>query len=335
MFTLVCLIAGIICSIVLSKVAVTTLQDKRRDMNMEQVSHYCRLASRSILITTVLGCGLSAFTWTFKQIPPGSVGIASLWGKVQDRPLTEGLNIVNPLYDITIMSVQMQKHAPKSADGQNIPYVSASSDMQIVHVQMVLNYSLSADTAPKVFRESGVDYESKILEPAAHEVLKAIMAQHQASEILQKRSLVKADIQKTLATWLAKYGIELKEVSLQNISFDKNYETAIENKQIQEQEAEAKTYKLQQAVKDAEIQAAQAKGRGDSLRAEAQGAADALKLKGAAEAEYNQKVAESLSPVLIQQKWLEKWDGKLPVYSMGSNGGNGMILQMPEMPTKK
>jgi len=46
---------------------------------------------------------------------------------------------------------------------------------------------------------------------------------------------------------------------------------------------------------------------------------DALRLKGEAEATYNARVAASLTPVLIQQQYLARWDGRLPQYSFGGN----------------
>jgi hypothetical protein len=55
--------------------------------------------------------------------------------------------------------------------------------------------------------------------------------------------------------------------------------------------------------------------------------ADALRLKGDAEAAYNLKVSASLSPVLIQQQYLTKWDGRLPQYSFG--GGVTPLVSLP------
>ena len=80
----------------------------------------------------------------------------------------------------------------------------------------------------------------------------------------------------------------------------------------------------------AEIVAAEAKGKGDAAREEARGVADALRLKGEAEATYNAKVSASLTPVLIQQQYLARWDGRLPQYSLG--GGAVPLLQIPGAP---
>jgi prohibitin 2 len=266
-----------------------------------------------VVLGLAIGIPLAILAFSvFRIIPAGHVGVKVLFGQVEPIPLREGLNLLwNPLYDIVVMDARVEKHTAK--------YDAASNDLQAVHVEMVLNYRLIPDRAPEVYRTIGLGYSALIIDPAAQEVLKANTATHNAAEILLKRPAIKADIQRDLTTWLAKYGIELKEAALANIRFDANYEKAIEAKQIEEQKAEQKRYELIQAQRQAEIVAAQAKGKGDAAREEAKGVADALRLKGEAEAAYNAKVAASLTPVLIQQQYLARWDGRLPQYSLGGN----------------
>jgi regulator of protease activity HflC (stomatin/prohibitin superfamily) len=257
-----------------------------------------------------------------RMISAGQVGVALLFGKVQPLVLNEGINLVNPLYDVVEMNTRVLRHQAK--------YDAASKDMQAVHVEMVLNYRLLPDKAAEVYQRIGLNFAGVIIDPAAQEVLKANTALHVATEILQKRPLIKADIQRELTTWLVKYGIEVKEAALANISFDKAYEKAIEAKQIEEQKAEQKRYELIQAQRQAEIAAAQAKGQGDAAREKAKGEAEATKIRGEAEANYNLKVAASLTPTLIQQRYLERWDGKLPQFSAGGGGGTpGFLFNFP------
>ena len=263
--------------------------------------------------------GLLVLFSTFVVIPAGHVGVATLFGSVQPRPLSEGLNIVNPLLAVTPMSTQVQKYQEK--------YEAVTKDLQAVLVEMVLNYRLLPEKAPEVYQKIGVNFANVIILPAAQEVLKANTALHVANEILRQRPKIKLDVQETLATWLAKYGVELKEAALANIRFDKAYEKAIEDKQIEEQRAEQKLYELTQAQRQAEIVAATAKGKGDAARAQAEGEADALRTKGEAEATYNAKVAASLTPALIQQQYLVRWNGQLPQYMLGAD--NSVLLQLP------
>jgi len=220
------------------------------------------------------------------------------------------------------MDVRVVKHTAR--------YDAASKDLQAVHVEMVLNYRVMPDRAPEVYRNIGPNFSSVIIDPAAQEVLKANTATHNAEEILLQRPQLKSDVQRDLTTWLAKYGIDMKEAALANIRFDPAYEKAVEAKQIEQQKAEQKRYELIQAQRQAEIVAAEAKGKGDAALAEARGVADALRLKGEAEATYNARVSASLSSVLIQQQYLARWDGRLPQYSFGGNAVP--FVQVPGAP---
>ena len=282
------------------------------------------VAARLVL---ALSIGIPAFIVLFsvlRIIPAGHVGVKVLFGQVEPQPLREGLNVVlNPLYDIVDMDVRVVKHTAR--------YDAASKDLQAVHVEMVLNYRVMPDRAPEVYRNIGLNFSSVIIDPAAQEVLKANTATHNAEEILLQRPQIKSDVQRDLTTWLAKYGLEMKEAALANIRFDPAYEKAVEAKQIEQQKAEQKRYELIQAQRQAEIVAATAKGTGDAALAEARGVADALRLKGEAEATYNARVSASLSPVLIQQQYLARWDGRLPQYSFG--GGAVPFVQVPGAPT--
>ena len=266
---------------------------------------------------------LIVFFSVFRIIPAGNVGVKVLFGKVDPQPLREGLNVVlNPLYDVVEMDVRVVKHTAR--------YDAASKDLQAVHVEMVLNYRVMPERAPDVYRNIGLNFSSVIIDPAAQEVLKANTATHNAEEILLQRPQLKGDVQRDLTAWLARYGIDMKEAALANIRFDPAYEKAVEAKQIEQQKAEQKRYELIQAQRQAEIVAAEAKGKGDAALAEARGVADALRLKGDAEATYNARVAASLTPVLIQQQYLARWDGRLPQYSFGGNAVP--FVQVPGAP---
>jgi len=312
----VVLIVGIIANRVLDRLAAAT--EGQRGGGASPL----RLAARSALAAGMVIAVLIVLMAVFRVIPAGHVGVATLFGRVQPRALPEGLNLTNPLLDVETMSTQVQRRSAK--------YDAASKDLQAVHVEMVLNYRLIPDRAPEVYQRIGTDFASVIIDPAAQEVLKSNTALHNAAEILQQRPVIKADVQRDITAWLVKYGIEMKEAALANIRFDANYEKAVEAKQIEEQKAEQKRYELIQAQRQAEIVAATAKGKGDAAREEAKGVAEALRIKGEAEATYNARVAASLTPVLIQQQYLARWDGRLPQYSLGS--GAVPLLQIPTSP---
>jgi regulator of protease activity HflC (stomatin/prohibitin superfamily) len=169
-------------------------------------------------------------------------------------------------------------------------------------------------------------YETGIIAPAASEVLKATTAVHPANDILQQRAKIKADVQDGITHWLSKYGILVREVSIKDIRFDADFEKAVERKQIAQQLAQQKRYEVEQAQQDAASMVARERGKGEAEKANAEGQAQALRIRGAAEAEYNARVAQSLSPVLIQQQYLQKWNGQLPQYQLGASGA---LISLP------
>lgn len=254
----------------------------------------------------------------FVTVDAGYVGVVSVFGRVEPVPLFSGLHVIEPWKDVTQMSVQVQKHEGK--------YDAASIDIQAVHTTMTINFAIVPEKAPEIYQRLGRGYESSIIDPAANEVLKANTALHAANDILQQRPKIKGDVEAGLVQWLGKYGIVVKEVSIKDIRFDKDFELAVEHKQIAQQVAQQKAYEVQQATQDALSVVAKHKGMGDADKAEAQGKAEALRIRGAAEAEYNLKVAASLSPLLIQQRYLDRWNGQLPMYSLGAGG---TLLQIP------
>jgi len=316
-FGMILVLVGIAGTVVLTRLVTGLVREAAAQVGLK--------ALRLVTILLIPVGALMVVSSTVRMIGAGQVGVALLFGKVLPIALHEGINLVNPLYDVVEMNTRVQKHQAK--------YDAASKDLQAVHVEMVLNYRLLPDKATEVYQRIGPNYGSVIIDPAAQEVLKANTALHIATEILHQRAKIKADVQKDLTVWLAKYGIEMKEAALANIRFDAAYEKAIEAKQIEEQKAEQKRYELIQAQRQAEIAAAQAKGQGDAAREKAKGEAEATKIRGEAEATYNQKVAASLTATLIQQRYLERWDGKLPQYSMGGSGaGPGILLNLPPPP---
>lgn len=266
----------------------------------------------------LLGLLILVFS-SFVVVDSGHVGVVTVFGNVEKDALYNGLHFVMPYKDVIQMDTRVQKHEAR--------YDAASVDIQAVHAVMALNFRLIGDRAPEVYRTVGLRYEQSIIDPATTEVLKANTAVHAANDILQQRPKIKNDVQDGLTKWLAKYGIQVTEVSIKDIRFDKDFEQAVERKQIAQQVAEQKRYEVDQAKREAESKVARERGEGAALQARAEGEAAALRLKAAAEAEYNAKVTQSLTPVMIQQQYLAKWDGRLPQFVTGA--GSNLLMQIP------
>lgn len=224
------------------------------------------------------------------QIGAGERGIVLNFGAVQDRVLGEGMHFRIPIMqEVVIMDVKVQKVQTDAS--------SASSDLQDVTLSVALNYHIIPDKANQVYQNIGVHYKERIIDPAIHEVTKAVSAEYTAEELITKRPEVSAEMKKELSDKLMESNIYVDAVSIVTFSFSTVFMDAIEAKQTAEQHA------------------LKAKRDLDRIRIEAEQTIAAA----TAEAEALRLQKMNISPDLIELrkieanlKAIEKWDGILP-----------------------
>ncbi len=230
---------------------------------------------------------------SFTTISAGERGVKTRFGVVVGV-LDPGLHFKTPLIEkVTKLDVQTQKEQTE-AD-------AASSDLQTVKATIAVNYNLAYEKVGDLYQRLGADYSAKVIDPAIQEVVKAVTARYTAEQLITKRAEVTDDIQSQLSTKLASSDILVTGVSIVNFDFSKTFNEAIEAKVTAEQNALAAKNKLDQVKYEA-----------DQRIAEAQGEAQAIKIQ--AEAIQHQGGAE-----YVNLKAVEKWDGSLPQYMMGSS----------------
>lgn len=210
---------------------------------------------------------------------------------VEKKILGEGVHFRIPLIqNIHSLSIKVQKNDVKAE--------AASKDLQTVSTDIVVNWHLDASQVNKIYQNIGDEKAvlDRIISPAVNEVVKAATAQKTAEEVLTKRAELKADIDNRLKERLSSYGIVLDDVSIVDVNFSKEFNTAIEQKQIAEQNARKAKFEADQKIEEA---------RGEVEKA-----------KGIAEAQ--RLVRETLTPELLQKLAIEKWQGGVPQYWGGS-----------------
>jgi regulator of protease activity HflC (stomatin/prohibitin superfamily) len=248
------------------------------------------------------------------MVNSGERGVVTRWGKVTNQQLGEGLHIVMPIAEeIHIIGVRTGKDKLKNI-------AAASADIQNVGITLELNWSPDPTTVDKLYQQFG-DKETlykKVILPATREVVKQNTAKYQAAELIAKREELKQAIIKDLKPRLKKARVIVYDVSVSNITFSDTFTNAIESKVEQQQIA----LKEVEIVKQREAQAKQAV-------ATAEGNKQAAILVAQGTAEANRLLNASLTPLIIQNRWIAKWDGIVPVVG----GGGTNILQMP-LPAK-
>lgn len=251
---------------------------------------------KKILIRSSIGAvaliGSITFATTPRTLDEGEIGIVTEFGKIKKIEREAGIKFVKPFIGrMTKMDIRTKV---KSADME-----ASSKDEQKVIAKVSYNYHLDFNKVEALYREVGADWERILLEDSniVLQCFKNEAVKYNVESILTNREKISQDTQKAINDKLAKYGIVIDSFNAANLDFSKEYNAAIEKKQIAEQEAKTAIQQKEKIKTEAEAKVEAAKG----------------------EAEANKILTENLSDRIIelerikaQLKAIEKWNGILP-----------------------
>merc|ERR1712095_133026 len=149
---------------------------------------------------------------------------------------------------------------------KNVPSVTGSKDLQNVNVTLRILFRPMPDQLPNIYTTLGTDYEDRVLPSITNEVLKAVVAQFDAGELITQREMVSARVNQELTTRASQFGLILDDISITHLTFGREFTQAVELKQVAQQEAEKARFLVEKAeqIKQASIISAE----GDSEAAE-------------------------------------------------------------------
>lgn len=237
-----------------------------------------RVVAASALITF----GLLTPFGMFKTVGAGEVGIVTRFGEV-NRVAESGLRLKIPFIESMVkMETRVQK--------QEVKTDAATRDLQEVNGSLAVNFSITNESALRIFKELGTNYDETVITPILHESFKQGVSGYTAEQLMANRTEVKTVIQEMLEQRLATYGITVVDANITDLNFSAEFNKAIEQKAVAQQEVEKAKQELERVKVEAEskIEAARA------------------------EAEAQRLQQETLTPEMIQKMWVTKWDGKLP-----------------------
>ena len=250
----------------------------------------------AIIILIIIGVVATA---SVKIVDAGHRGVLLHWDAVDltNPPLDEGLHFVVPFQDDVVnIEVRTLKYASEAR--------SASKDLQTVETTVTVNYHPDKEGVHRLYKNLGLDYENRVIQPAIEETVKQVTANYNAEELITKRPLVKADIEFSIRERLNQFDVVTEVISITDFEFSALFASAIESKV----EAEQKALKAENDLRRIEVEARQreanAIGLANANIAEAKGEAEAIAI-------INQALAEN--PNYLEWLKTQAWDGQLPL----------------------
>lgn len=284
------------------------------------------LGIAALIALVVLGLIFSAW----RTIEPGFVGI--VFDKAS-RKVTgtqePGWTFINPFtqsitkYPIGVQTLVMVRESQEGQVQGDDSVKVGTREGQTMNADVSVQYSVERAQAAQLYQTwAGAPIErirEDLVRQVTRSALNDIASQYGWEDIYgEKRIEYTQKVSAELERRFAAKNIKFESLNLRGWFLPEALQKALEAKVAAQQAAAQQQYQLDQARIKAEQDKVAAEGQANALRAQALGEADATKIRAAAQAEANRQLAQSLTPSLIQYEQLQKWDGKLPVFSGGA-----------------
>ena len=285
---------------------VTKKEQKRIDRfgdettTVDTIVHRGRIVATVLVVVIALIFAISCFSF----VPTGHTGVVTLFGKVEDYTLDSGVHFKNPFARVIKMDNRIQK--------ESVELSCFSSDIQEVEVVFTLNYQISKEYAMNIYKTIGKNYFDTAVSPIITESVKTVAARYTAEDLINKRNELAMTIEADMKEKLLAFNIELVSTSIEDMDFTDAFTNAVEEKQVAAQNKLKAETEAAQRVVEAEAEA-------EIRRVTAEAEAYEILQRAEAEAQANQKLAESITDRLIEYRYYEVWDGKLPQMVMGES----------------
>lgn len=272
-------------------------------MENNQVINVSSFKVKKILIPVVIVAVVIILLFnSFAVVDAGHTGVVVTLGKVNEGTLQEGLHFKVPFIQQIIKIDNRIRKLEVNTE-------AFSKDLQSVNTVLAINYRVDTAKSDSIYKNIGADYESVLVTPAVNEVLKAITATYTAEESVTNRQLISDGLVTGLNEKLNDIGLYITDVNIIDFDFSDSFVTAIEEKQVAQQQLLKAETEKKTAITNAEAEA------------------EAIKIKAEAEAEANTTISKSLTDRVIENKKIEKWNGELPKVT----GDSGTIIDLSDI----
>ncbi len=224
--------------------------------------------STTIILLAVIGIVILAKSLIVVQA--GQTGVYHLFGKINDSELKSGLHLVNPLAEVTKMSVRTEEYTMSIAreEGNKTEDDSIdalTSEGLTIKLDITVFYHLIEDKASDVYRTLGTDWEEKIIRPEIRSAIRKVVANYDSKAIYSdKREEIILAIKDSMIKSVEPRGIVVEQILLRNVILPAKLDSSIQEKLQAEQESQRYEFLLSKEKKEAERKIIEAKGQRDA-----------------------------------------------------------------------
>ncbi|XP_052191413.1 prohibitin-3, mitochondrial-like [Diospyros lotus] len=178
---------------------------------------------------------------------------------VIDETIGEGTHFLIPwLQKPFIFDIRTRPHTFSS--------ISGTKDLQMVNLTLRLLSRPEVSQLPRIFQTLGLEYDEKVLPSIGNEVLKAVVAQFNADQLLTERPHVSALVRESLIRRAKDFNIVLDDVAITHLSYGSEFSKAVEQKQVAQQEAERSKFVVAKAEQERRAAIIRAEGESESAK---------------------------------------------------------------------
>jgi regulator of protease activity HflC (stomatin/prohibitin superfamily) len=230
-----------------------------------KINRFYRLAN--VLGALVIIIGIS--TAVVKQVEAGQAGVQTLFGKVDDHILESGLNVINPLVEVTMFDIKTQNytmsgvHDEGDKGGDDAIRVLSADGLEVI-IDLTVLYRVLPNQTPRILKEIGADYKNTIVRPITRTKIRDNAVYYDAVALYStKRDEFQDRIFKGIEKDFKSRGLVLEQLLVRNITLPQSVKITIESKINAEQDAQKMQFVLQKERQEAERKRVEAQGIAD------------------------------------------------------------------------